>query len=46
MKYKMIETSNPKLFSKYSFILKASIGTCTPNANILGDYLHWPFGHS
>ena len=46
MKYEMIKTSNPKLFSKYSFIVKVSVGTCTPNANILGDYLHWPFGHS
>ena len=46
MKCEMVETSNPKLFSKCSFILKASVGTCTPNVNILGDYLHWPFGHS
>lgn len=42
MKCEMVETSNPKLFSKCSFILKASVGTCTPNVNILGDYLHWP----
>lgn len=46
MKREMVETSNPKLFSKCSFILKASVGICTPNVNILGDYLQWSFGHS
>lgn len=46
MKCEMVEISNPKLFSKYSFILKASVGTWTPNINIPGDDLKWPFGHS
>lgn len=46
MKCEMTETSNPKLFSKCSFILKASVGTCTPNVNILWDFLKWLFGHS
>lgn len=46
MKLEIVKTSNSKLFSKCSFILKASVVTCTPNVNILGDYLQWPFGHS